>query len=133
MGIKRSDDEGTVLAITNCYPSRVALYSAAFHRGWRIEFVKSLALMQEAIGAHRPKAVVYDHTTGDAAWEQHCSRVNRLGIPFVVITNKLLDDTFLCALSAGAFYAAGEPVSSEEILKAFDLAEEVGSFIGKPW
>ena len=116
---------GTVLAVTSCYPSRVVLYAAAFHGGWKVEFVKSLALVLEAIANERPRAVFYDYSTGDVDWERYCAVVTRMGIPFVLITQKAIDETFLSALGAGAFYAAGEPLSSLEILKALDLAEEV--------
>lgn len=115
----------SVLAVTSCYPSRIVLYSAAFHGGWKVEFVKSLAAVVEAIATERPRAVFYDYSTGDLEWERYCSIVTGMGIPFVLITQKAIDATFVRALAAGAFYAAGEPLSSVEILKALDLAEEV--------
>ena len=137
--MKRDPNEPAVWAVTNCYPSRVVLYAAAFHRGWRVEFVKSLALLEEAIREDKatngrlPRAVVYDVAVRDTSWREHCSRITDLGIPFVVISQRVADETFLSAMSAGAFYAGGEPLCSEEILKALALAEDVGTFTGKPW
>jgi hypothetical protein len=117
--------EDLVFAVTNCHPTRIALYAAAFHGGWHIEIMRSLDEMMEAVRSRKPKAVFYEHTDDGFAWDQYCSALSRQGIPFILLAHKACDETFLVLLGAGGYHAWGNPLTSEEIVKALELVEEV--------
>lgn len=118
-------EQPVVLAVTHCYSIRVVLYAAAFQGGWRVHFMKSLREVPDAVSAHRPRAVFYDHAAGDPAWRQYCSSLSREGVPFVSLTNKSDDETFFVVLAAGGYRVWGHPLTSEEIVNVVDFAEEV--------
>jgi hypothetical protein len=118
-------DEPEVIAITNCYPTRLILYTAAFQGGWKVQFLPSLRAALEGLGSRHPRAVLYDNTCGDSAWQGYCSAFSQCGIPFVLVDHKSNDETFLVALSAGAYPAWGAPLTSEGVVKAVEIAEEI--------
>lgn len=120
-------DEQLVFAITNRYPAKVALYAAAFEGGWRVQFLKSLSEAAETAYQERPKAVFYDHAANDPAWDRYCSSLSNEGIPFVFLANRNDDQNFLKVLTAGGYHACGDPLTSEEIVKAVDFAGEVAA------
>jgi hypothetical protein len=120
-------NEPLVFAVTNRYPTRVALYAAAFQGGWRVQFLKSLRQAAEMAREERPKAVFYDHASGDPAWDRYCSSLSGEGVPFVFLANRNDDQTFLSVLAAGGYHASGDPLRSEEIVKAVDFAGEVAA------
>src|SRR5579862_1717341 len=66
-------DDGLVFAVTNCYPTRVVLYAAAFQGGWTVEFVRSLSDTVALTRFRRPKAVLYENTGDAKGWERHCA------------------------------------------------------------
>jgi hypothetical protein len=120
------EDEALVFAVTNCHPTRIILYAAAFHSGWHIEIMRTLGDMMEAIRTRRPKAVFYEHSDDGVAWDQYCSALARQDIPFILLAHKACDETFLVLLGAGGYHAWGTPLTSEEVVKALELVEEVG-------
>jgi len=117
-------DQALVYAVTNCHPTRIVLYSAAFHCGWHIEIMRSLPEMMEAIRTRRPRVVFYEYSNDGASWDKYCSALSRQGIPFILLAHKACDETFLLLLGAGGYHAWGNPLTSEEIVKALELAEE---------
>ena len=121
----RRHDEPLVFAVTRRYPTRLVLYAAAFQGGWRVHFMKSLREVVKATGTRKPKAVFYDHAAGDPAWDQSCSTLSREGIPFVLLANKKVDETFLVVLASGGYQAWGDPLTSEEIVRAVEFAGEM--------
>jgi hypothetical protein len=127
-----SGQEPEVFAVTNCYPTRILLYAAAFQGGWKVHFMKSLRDALEATHSRRPKAVFYDHKAGDPAWDQYCSSFSCEGIPFVLLANKSDDATFLVVLATGGYQAWGDSLTSEEIVKAVDFAGEVAGLARVP-
>jgi hypothetical protein len=129
---KNSGKEPVVFAVTKCYPTRIALYAAAFQGGWKVHFMKSLQGAVTAAGSQRPKAVFYDHAIDDPAWDQYCSSLSRDGIPFVLLAHRNPDETFLVVLAAGGYQAWGDPLTSEEIVKAVDFAGEVAGLARVP-
>src|ERR1039457_3424126 len=98
-----SDRETEVFAVTNCYPTRIVLYAAAFQGGWKVQFMKSLHDAMQETYSRKPKAVFYDHNVGDPAWHQYCSSFSREGVPFVLLAHKGYDETFLIVLAAGGY------------------------------
>ena len=114
-----------VFAVSNCYPTRIVLYAAAFQGGWKVEFFRSLRELLEAARTRTPKAVFYDHTGDRREWDGYCSKLSSMGIPFIVLGHKNCDETFLVLLTHGGYYACGDPLCSEEIVKAVSLAEDV--------
>ena len=114
-----------VFAVSNCYPTRIVLYAAAFQGGWNVQFMKSLREALEASYSRMPKAVFYDHRAGDPVWHEYCSSFAREGVPFVFLGHKSDDETFMVVLASGGYQAWGDPLSSEEIVKAVDFAVEV--------
>ena len=119
-----SDDEPIIYAVSNCHPTRVALYAAAFQGGWKVEFMKSLQDVVKASRKRKPKAVFYDHGDGQP-WDQYCSTLSAQGIPFILLGHKRSDETFLVLLARGGYHAWGNPLASEDIVKAVEFAEEV--------
>ena len=127
-----SDQETEVFAVTNCYPTRIVLYAAAFQGGWKVHFMKSLREALDATHSRRPKAVFYDHHAGDPAWDEYCSSFSREGVPFVLLAHKNDDETFLVVLAAGGYQAWGDPLTSEDIVKAVEFAGEVAELARVP-
>jgi hypothetical protein len=118
-------EESVVFAVTNCHPTRVAIYAAAFQGGWKVEFMRSLSDVLEATRSRTPKAVFYEHIGGGTSWDRYCSLLAGKGIPFILLGHKTSDETFLVLLAAGGYHAWGNPLTSEDIVKAVELAEEV--------
>jgi hypothetical protein len=118
--------ENVVYAVSNCHPTRIAVYAAAFQGHWSVEFKPSLEHVMEAVRIRRPRAVFYDHTNRGREWDQYCSEISRMGIPFILLAHKPHDETFMVLLSRGGYHAWGTPLASEQILKAVALAEEIG-------
>jgi hypothetical protein len=132
-GSHASVEEPLVFAVSNCHPTRVVLYAAAFQGGWRIEFMRSLRDVLQATRIRKPKAVFYDHATGpDEAWNQYCSVLASEGVPFILLAHKSCDEIFMVLLASGGYHAWGNPLSSEDIVKAVDLAEEVAGLSHAP-
>jgi len=131
-GSHNPNGEQEVFAITNCYPTRIVLHAAAFQGGWKVHFMKSLHDALEAAPSRRPKAVFYDHHAGDPAWVQYCSSFSREGVPFVLLAYKSSDETFLVVLAAGGYQAWGDPLTSEEVVKAVAFAGEVAELSRVP-
>jgi hypothetical protein len=123
---RESIEESVVFAVTNCHPTRVAIYAAAFQGGWRVEFMRSLREAVDAARVRKPKAVFYDHAD-QAPWDQYCSTLAADGIPFILLAHKSCDETFLVLLAAGGYYASGNPLTSEDIVNAVNLAESVAA------
>ena len=117
--------ETLVFAVTNCHPTRVVLYAAAFQRGWKVEFMRSLRDVREAVRSRRPIAVFYEHANDGTPWDRYCSTLAGEGIPFVLLGHKSCDETFLILLACGGYHAWGNPLTSEEIVKAVEFAGEV--------
>ena len=124
--------ETELFAVTNCYPTRIVLYAAAFQGGWKVQFMKSLHEAMQETYSRKPKAVFYDHNVGDPAWHQYCSSFSREGVPFVLLAHKSDDETFLIVLAAGGYQAWGDPLTSEEIVKAVVFAGEVADLARVP-
>lgn len=118
-------DEPVVFAVTNCYPTRIVLYAAAFQGGWKVRFMKSLGDVLEAAYDRVPKAVFYDQDGGDPAWERYCSFFSFENVPFVLLAHTNADETFLRVVAAGGYQAWGNPLTSEEIVRAVTFAGEV--------
>jgi hypothetical protein len=127
-----SDREPVVFAVTNRYPTRLVLYAAAFQGGWKVHFMKSLRQVVAATRTEKPKAVFYDHAAGDPAWDYYCATLSREGVPFVLLANKNIDETFLVVLAAGGYQAWGDPLTSEEIVQAVEFAGEVATLARVP-
>ena len=121
----RGSGEEVVYAVAKCHPVRVALYTAAFQGGWKIEFKNSLQETLEAARFRKPKAVFYDHAMGDPTWDHYGSQFRLQDIRFVLLAHKASDEVFMIVLSVGGYYASGDPLTSEDIVKAVDFAEEV--------
>ena len=121
------DEEPEVLAVSNCYPTRIVLYAAAFQGGWKVRFMKSLGEAHEASLFRRPKAMFYDRTAADPRWHQYCSSFAREGIPFVLLAHRNDDETFLDVLGSGGYPACGNPLTSETVVNAVILALEMAS------
>jgi hypothetical protein len=121
-----------VFAVTNCYPTRIVLYAAAFQGGWKLHFMKSLREALEATHSRRPKAVFYDHHVGDPVWDQYCTSFSHMGVPFVLLAHKTDDETFLVVLAAGGYQAWGDPLTSEEVVKAVDFASDMAGLAPVP-
>jgi hypothetical protein len=119
------DTRPIVFAVSHCHPTRIALYAAAFQGGWRVEFLPSLQDVLVAARTRRPKAVFYEHINEEDAWDSCCSALSAEGIPFIFKGRKTTDEIFLLLLASGGYYAAGEPLRSEEIVKAVDLGEQL--------
>jgi hypothetical protein len=126
------DDASVVFAVTNRYPTRLILYAAAFEGGWKVHFVNSLQRAVSTVRQVRPKAVFYDHAVGDPAWDRYCTSLSRDGVPFVLLANKHADETFLVVLAAGGYQAWGDPLTSEEVVKAVKFAGEVAGLAHVP-
>lgn len=122
---KDSPTEPVVFAVCNCYPTRILLYAAAFQGGWKVEFMDSLAQVLNAVRNRRPKAVTYDHAMGTRNWDRYCSALAADRVPFILLGHKSCDETFLVLLASGGYHAFGNPLTSEEIVKAVEFAEEV--------
>lgn len=114
-----------VFAVSHCHPTRIALYAAAFQGGWRVHFLPSLRDVQQASLKYRPRAVFYEHTCDGVRWDRACAAFAAEHIPFIFKGRRTTDDTFLLLLASGGYYAAGEPLRSEEIVKAVELADEL--------
>jgi hypothetical protein len=127
-----SAEEPLVFAVTHCYPTRLALYAAAFQGGWKVIFRKSIREAAEAAQSCRAKAVFYDPVVGDTGWRCYCSLLSREGVPFVFMAHPRDDDAFLAVLAAGGYQVSGDPLTSEEIVKAVDFAEEVAALARVP-
>ena len=125
-------EEPLVLAITNRYPTRIALYAAAFQGNWRVHFMKSLREAAEASQGQRPIGVFYDQSCADPAWGWYCSSLSGEGIPFVFLADKSDDEIFLNVMAAGGYLACSDPLTSEEIVKAMDLAGEFAGLVNVP-
>ena len=126
-----SPEEPVVFAVTNCYPTRLMLYAAAFQGGWKVHFMKSLREAAETTRVQRPKAVFYDHTVGDPAWDRYCAALSLECVPFVLLAHKKVDETFLVVLAAGGYQAWGDPLTSEEVVKAVDFGVEMAGLATK--
>jgi hypothetical protein len=124
-GSHRSGEQPVVFAVSNCYPTRIVLYAAAFQANWNLEFVSSLDKVLAASRSRRPKVVFYDHACGLAKWDQCCSALASERIPFILLARKASDETFMRLLACGGYHAWGDPLNSEDLIKALDLAEEV--------
>jgi hypothetical protein len=131
-GSHGSAEESVVFAVTNCYPTRIVLYEAAFQGGWKVQFRKSLGDVLEESRSGKPKAVFYDYACGAAEWEQYCSVLAADGVPFVLVARKISDEILMVLLERGGYHAWGNPLCSEDIVKAVDFAEEVASLSGTP-
>jgi hypothetical protein len=118
--------------VTDRYPTRILLYEAAFQGGWKIEFIKSLRDVLERTRSRKPKAVFYDHDTGLAGWDQYCSALAAQGVPFILLGHKSCDDAFMVLLERGGYHAWGNPLHSEDVVKAVEFAEEVTSLSHAP-
>jgi hypothetical protein len=118
-------EESLVIAVTNCYPTRILLYATAFQADWRMLFAKSLGEALDAARLRRPKAVLYDRATEDPAWREFCSVCSARGVPFVLLGRKEQDDSFLAVLTAGGYPAWADPLTTEEIVNAVSFAEEM--------
>jgi hypothetical protein len=121
-----------VLAITYCYPIRVALYAAAFRSRWNLRFIKSLGNARNIASTQRPKAVLYDHAAADPAWSEYCAALSREGVPFVSLALGSDDDTFLTVLAGGGYLACGGQLTSEGIVNAVNFAEEIAGLAHVP-
>jgi hypothetical protein len=124
--------EALVFAVSKCYPTRIVLYAAAFQAGWKVEFLNSLDEVLAETRTRRPRAVCYDHTNDEVRWDQCCTILARRHVPFVLLARKASDETFITLLGCGGYHAWGNPLSSEDIVKAVELAEEVGSLSHAP-
>lgn len=122
-----NNEEPRVFAVTHCYPTRLVLYAAAFQGGWKVHFMKSLRTAVEAASVDRPLAVFYDHDEDDGAWQKFCSSLSRDGVPFVFLARQSDDEDFLAVIAAGGYPVPGDPLTSEEIVKAVDFAGEVAA------
>ena len=131
-GLRHTDAEPLVFAVANCYPTRIVLYAAAFQGGWRVEFMKSLRAAVEAARSRRPKAVFYDHGGEEPHWDNYCSALSRQGIPFILLAHKNVDETFLVVLAAGGYQAWGDPLTSEDVVKAVEFAGELSGLAHVP-
>ena len=125
-------EEAPVFAVTNRYPTRIALYAAAFQGNWRVHFMKSLRETAETARGQRPIAVFYDQYCADPAWGRYCSSLSGEGIPFVFLADKSDDEIFLNVMAAGGYLACSDPLTSEEIVKAMDLAGEFAGLVNVP-
>lgn len=114
-----------VFAVSNCHPTRVAIYAAAFQGGWKVVFMRSLSEVVEAVHTRRPRAVLYDHREGGPRWDHYCSNLAGEGVPFILLAHSYCDQAFMLLLTAGGYPACGSPLTSEDIVKAVHLAEEV--------
>jgi hypothetical protein len=121
------EGESLVFAVTNCYPTRIALYAAAFQGNWKIVFMKSLREVQEAVRARKPRAIFFEHSPENTDWDRHCSAFATQDIPFILLAHRNCDETFLVLLAHGGYHAWGNPLTSENIVNAVDLAEEVAA------
>jgi hypothetical protein len=126
------DREAEVFAVTNCYPTRIVLYAAAFQGGWKVRFMKSLQEALEATHLKKPKAIFYDHDAGDPAWDRYSSSFSREGVPFVLLAHKNDDETFMVVLATGGYQVWGDPLTSEHMVKAVDFAGEVSNLAKIP-
>lgn len=130
------EEQPAVLAVTNRYPTRLVLYAAAFQGGWKVHFMPSLGDAVAAVPTLAPKAVFYDYAVGDPAWDTYCSMLSQQGIPFVFLANRNPqennDKTFLIVLASGGYQAWGDPLTSEEVVKAVDFAGEVAALAHVP-
>jgi hypothetical protein len=118
--------ENLIYAVSNCHPTRIAVYAAAFQGNWKVTFLRDLDEVMKAVKRRRPKAVFYDHTNGGRDWDRYCSDLSQMGIPFILLAHKPNDETFLILLARGGYHAWGTPLASEQILKAVAFAEELG-------
>jgi hypothetical protein len=85
----------------------------------------SLRDVAEAIRSRKPRAVFYHHEIAGTPWNGYCARIAGEGIPFILLSHKSSDDTFLAALTCGGYHAWGIPLYSEDIVRALAGAEEV--------
>ena len=110
--------EPLIFAVSKCYPTRIILYAAAFQAGWKVEFLNSLDAVLAETRTRRPRAVCYDHTNADTGWDQCCSALALLNIPFILLAHKASDETFMTLLGCGGYHAWGNPLSSEDIVQS---------------
>ncbi len=129
---RESGEESLVFAVSNCHPTRVALYAAAFHGGWKIEFMKSLRDVVDACRSRRPRVVLYDPLVGGPPWNAGCASLAGEGVPFILLARRISDETFMNLIACGGYHASGASLNSEDILKAVDLAEEVAGLVRAP-
>ncbi len=125
-------EEQLVFAVTRCYPTRLALYAAAFQGGWRVHFTKSIREAAEESRTSMPIAVFYDAAAGDPGWKRCCLSLSREGVPFVFLARNSDDEAFLAVLAAGGYPVSGDPLTSEEIVKAVDFAGELATLSRVP-
>ena len=126
----KSDD--VVYAVSRCHPTRVAVYAAAFQGHWKVAFFPNLGAVMAAVAKRKPRAVFYDHTNGGRDWDQYCSDLAHLGIPFILLAHKPNDETFMVLLARGGYHAWGTPLASEQILSAVEFAEEMAGMRAVP-
>jgi DNA-binding NtrC family response regulator len=126
------DEEPQIFAVTNCHPTRIVLYTAAFQCGWKVQFMKSLREAIEVVHFRTPKAVFYDHAVGDQSWERYCSCLSRAGVPFVMAARNWDDETFLAVLKVGGYQVYGNPLTSEQLVEVVGLASEMARLANLP-
>ncbi len=122
-----SGADPVVFAVSHCHPTRIALHAAAFQGGWKVLFMPGLREVLEAAQTQKPRAVFYDHSGSGTEWGDSCSTLAAQGIPFILLGHRTSDETFLVLLARGGYNAWGDPLTSEDIVKAVSLAEEISS------